>query len=327
MSLYDERKKEFKETILKIGNLPKLWTTRFNDREDQRLWFDTIIKVPEFQDFIKEVEELLAKFGKRLISDKEKESIFLTVVEDNQRIPKKDEFIFDDNSDMYTWYIHYVNKNRDYEQTVYNRLPEYINLDLAELWSDIKDEFIYDIKKLKRIPNHGEAKLDRSIDLRMIFAKLETFDPEYFEKIKLHLATYKTNHLTPEQRRDEFIEFVRINKYIPYLQEQPFSDGCDMFVWYLRYKDKMLDLENIVNKLIEKESPIKKVNIYLIPNFRKSGGNFYTICSNTGEVLDLSEATSFEEAKKLDPTLTKKGGLILKKDEEIGEINYGRRKK
>ena len=40
----------------------------------------------------------------------------------------------------------------------------------------------------------------------------------------------------------------------------------------------------------------KKVNIYLIPNFRNTGGKFYTIFTNVGERLDLSSIESYEEA-------------------------------
>ena len=35
---------------------------------------------------------------------------------------------------------------------------------------------------------------------------------------------------------------------------------------------------------------------------------------------------TYEEAKKKDSTLTKRGGLLLKRDEEIGVISKGGRK-
>ena len=99
-----------------------------------------------------------------------------------------------------------------------------------------------------------------------------------------------------------------------------------MFTWYNRYKNKLPNLEVKVNSKIRIESPKRKVNIYLIPNFRNTGGKFYTICTNIGERLDLSEITSFEEAKKLDDSLVKRGGVILKQDEEIESVNFAKGK-
>ena len=110
--------------------------------------------------------------------------------------------------------------------------------------------------------------------------------------------------------------------YIPDLQEYRFSDKTDMFTWYTRYKTKFKDLEIEVNSLITKENPNKKVNIYLIPNFRTTGGKFYTILTNVGERLDLSSIESYEEASKLDSTIVKRGGVILKKDEEIDSVSF-----
>ena len=101
-----------------------------------------------------------------------------------------------------------------------------------------------------------------------------------------------------------------------------FSDGTDMFTWYARYKEKITTLDEEIKNLITKENPNKKVNIYLIPNFKSKGGNFYTVCTNIGEKLDLSNISSFEEAKQLDETFTKRGGVILKKDEEINSVSF-----
>ena len=42
--------------------------------------------------------------------------------------------------------------------------------------------------------------------------------------------------------------------------------------------------------------------------------------------IDLSDVDTYEEAKKKDSTLTKRGGLLLKRDEEIGSISKGGRK-
>ena len=110
--------------------------------------------------------------------------------------------------------------------------------------------------------------------------------------------------------------------YIPDLQEKRFSDGTDMLTWYIRYKKKYPTIEQEINALIHKESPNKKVNIYLIPNFRNTGGKFYTIFTNVGERIDLSNINSFEDALEIDSTIVKRGGVILKKDEEIDSISF-----
>ena len=99
-----------------------------------------------------------------------------------------------------------------------------------------------------------------------------------------------------------------------------------MFTWYQRYKNIFPNLEEEVNTII-KEPTTKKLNIYLIPNFKNKGGKFYTICSNVGEKLDISEITSFEELQKLDNTVKKSGGIIIKQDEEISSITLGGKKR
>ena len=60
----------------------------------------------------------------------------------------------------------------------------------------------------------------------------------------------------------------------------------------------------------------------LIPNFRNTGGKFNTICTNVGEKLDLTNVQTYEDLKKKDDSVTKKGGLILTKEEEIGFISF-----
>ena len=71
--LYDDRKRQFKKTVELIGNLPRVWQVGFDDGEDQRLWFDKLLSVADFSDYIKEVEELLKKYDKKILTDKEKE--------------------------------------------------------------------------------------------------------------------------------------------------------------------------------------------------------------------------------------------------------------
>ena len=83
----------------------------------------------------------------------------------------------------------------------------------------------------------------------------------------------------------------------------------------------MIKIKNMIDELCESRQP-KKLNIYFIPEFKKTGGKFYTICTNEGEKLDISSISSYEEAKKLDSTFVKRGGLILKKDEEIGSVSF-----
>ena len=67
---------------------------------------------------------------------------------------------------------------------------------------------------------------------------------------------------------------------------------------------------------------MEKVNIYLIPNFKKTGGKFYTILTNVGERLDLSSIETYEDALKIDSSIKKQGGLILKKDQTIDSVSF-----
>ena len=324
--MFEDRKRIFKETIMSIGNLPRTWMFKFEDGEDQRVWFDKLLKTEEYKDFIKEVEDLLSKFGKKIVTDKEKEEEFYEHILLIDRIPMEREYYFSDNSDMRMWYMSYKDKHEDFETKVHDSLSENTDLDLEVIWSDIKEEFFYIIKTLGRIPRHNEKKLQCGIDVRTIYDRLETFDTSLYEKINLHLATYKKNTPSTQKRTEEFLTMISKLGYIPELQEARFSDNCDMLTWYERYKTVVPELEEEVSKRITKTKPVKKVNIYLIPNFKNKGGKFYTICSNTGEVLDLSEVTTFEEAQQLDSTLVKRGGLILKQDEEIETISKGGRR-
>lgn len=327
--LFKQKKYEFVETLMREKRLPKVWEFKFSDGQDQRLWFDSISKLPLYNEFINEINILLNKFNIKALNDKEKEEEFLNCINNLNRVPFKSEYYFTDNSDMYMWYMNYKKTNSEFETKVHNSLKEYKELDLATIWPDIKQEFIFIIKGLKRIPEHGEKELQNGIDVRVIYDKLETFDPVFVEKLLLHLQTYNKDCLSIEDRKKELLLEVSTLGYIPFLQESRFSDGTDMFTWYTRYKNKIPNLEEEVTSLIRTNNPNKNVNIYLIPNFRKSGGKFYTICTNVGERLDLSNITLYEEALELDSSLVKRGGLILKKDEEISSISFvkGRSKK
>ena len=318
--LYINRVKEFKEYVLENHILPKVWKTRFSDGEDMRLWFNKISKSDK--SFIFEINDLLKKYDSKILNDNEKEQEFLEYISNNNQIPLYGQSYFSDNDEMRSWYMSYKQRNKDFETIVHNNLTEYQNLDLAEIWSFIKEEFISIIKKLKRIPNHGEVIIQDGIDVRIIYDKLESFDPEFTEKILLHLQTYNSKSLSIDDRVNQLLSCITSLGYIPFLQESRFSDGTDMFTWYSRYKNKLPNLEAEVNSRIKTESPKRKVNIYLIPNFRNTGGKFYTICTNVGERLDLSEISSFEDAKKLDDSIVKRGGVILKQDEEIESVNF-----
>lgn len=324
--LYNNRVREFKDYVMMHHNLPVVWTTRFSDGEDMRLWFNQILKSGEFNEFITEIDSILQQFGLKILSDTEKEQEFLNYIANYNQIPLYGQSYFSDNDEMHSWYMSYKQKHNNFETTVHNYLTEYQDFDLAEKWPLIKKEFINIIKQFKRIPNHGEAIIQDGIDVRVIYDKLETFDPEFVEKLLLHLQTYNRNALSKDDRVNELLTSVSNLGYIPFLQESRFSDGTDMFSWYNVYKERIPNLEMEVNAKIKTVPPTRKVNIYLIPNFRNTGGKFYTICTNEGERLDLSEISSFEEAKKLDENLVKRGGVILKGDEEIESVNFAKGK-
>ena len=320
--LFEKRKIEFKEFIITKHIMPKIWEAKFTDNEDMRLWFNKISKVAKFKEFFSEINNLLNEFDLKILSDKEKEQEFIDYINKNNQIPLYGEAYFSDNDEMHSWYMSYKEKNRNYETIIHNNLKEYQELDLASIWSFIKLEFISIIKKLKRIPNHGEVIIQDGIDVRVIYDKLESFDPEFTEKLLLHLQTYNPKSLSIDDRVKELLITISNLGYIPFLQESRFSDGTDMFTWYTRYKNILPNLDKDIQSRITKEEPKRKVNVYLIPNFKNKGGKFYTICTNVGERLDLSNISSFDEAKEIDETLVKRGGVILKQDEEIDNVDF-----
>lgn len=320
--LFEDRKIELKNFIIENHRMPRIWEVRFSDNEDMRLWFNKISKIDKFKDYVNEVNSLLNKFDLKVLSNKEKEQEFTNYISKKKQIPLYGEVYFSDNDEMHSWYMNYKEKNRDFETTIHNRLKEYQELDLASIWSFIKVEFISIIKKLKRIPNHGEVIIQDGIDVRTIYDKLESFDPEFVEKLLLHLQTYNKNALSIDDRIKELLDTVSNLGYIPFLQESRFSDGTDMFTWYARYKNILPNLDKDIKVRISKEEPTRKVNIYVIPNFKNKGGKFYTICTNVGERLDLSGVHSFDEAKAMDDTIVKRGGVILKQNEEIESVDF-----
>lgn len=320
--LFEKRKIEFKNFITIERRMPKIWEVRFSDSEDMRLWFNKISKLENFKDFVNEINIILGKYNLKILSDKEKEREFMNYIEYNIQIPLYGEAYFSDNDEMRSWYMSYREKNRNFETIVHNNLKEYQELDLASIWSFIKSEFIAIIKKLKRIPNHGEVIIQDGIDVRVIYDKLESFDPEFTEKLLLHLQTYNSKKLSIDDRIKELLLTISNLGYIPFLQESRFSDGTDMFTWYNRYKNVLPNLDKDIQLKLTKEEPKRKINIYLIPNFKNKGGKFYTICTNVGERLDLSNISSFDEAQAIDDTLVKRGGVILKQNEEIESVDF-----
>ena len=320
--LYEKRKVEFKEFVKREHRLPRIWEVRFGDTEDMRLWFNKISEVKIFKDYITEIDNILSNYDLKVLSDQDKEFEFITYINQHNQIPLYGEAYFSDNDEMRSWYISYKEKNRDFETIIHNSLKEYQELDIEAIWSFVKVEFISIIKKLKRIPNHGEVITQSGIDVRVIFDKLESSNPEFTEKLLLHLQTYNSNALSIDDRVKELLETVSVLEYIPFLQESRFSDGTDMYTWYTKYKNLLPNLDKDIQARITKEEPKRKVNIYIIPNFKNSGGKFYTICTNVGERLDLSNINSFDEAKAMDDTLVKRGGVILKKDEEIADVGF-----
>ena len=320
--LFEKRKIEFKEFVTREHRMPRIWEVRFSDNEDMRLWFNKISKVERYKDFINEINSLLSNFDLKILSNKEKEQEFIDYISQNNQIPLYGEAYFSDNDEMHSWYMSYKEKNRNFETIIHDSLKEYQELDLASIWSFIKLEFISIIKKLKRIPNHGEVIIQDGIDVRVIYDKLESFDPEFTEKLLLHLQTYNKKALSIDDRIKELLDTVSNLGYIPFLQESRFSDGTDIFTWYTRYKNILPSLDKDIQARIFKEEPKRKVNIYIIPNFKNKGGKFYTICTNVGERLDLSGINSFDEAKAMDDTLVKRGGVILKQNEEIESVDF-----
>lgn len=324
--LVEKRKIEFEKTVLEMGNLPKIFEKIFEDGSDQRLWFDGAIKVEKFRDYVAKIDEILSRNGIKRLNDKEREVEFINLIQEIDRIPLEREYYFSDNIDMKSWHNDYVNRNRYFANKIKNIISESINFELAEIWPDSEKELTFIIKKLGRIPNYHETYLQNGIDARILYDELSTFEPSFVEKAKLFISNLKNNDY--DNRKVIFLNTVRELGYIPFLQECRFSDGIDMFTWYMKYKDLVENLEDELNSLIKPSDKYKKVNIYLIPNFKNTGGKFYTICTNIGEKLDLSSIVSddinktLEEVQKIDSSFKKSGGIILKRDEEIDSVNF-----
>ena len=70
--IFEDRKRIFKETIMSIGNLPRTWMFKFEDGEDQRIWFDKLLKTEEYKDYITKgkTERLCVKEAVKLAEEK-----------------------------------------------------------------------------------------------------------------------------------------------------------------------------------------------------------------------------------------------------------------
>lgn len=296
--LFKIRKYELVEVINRIKRLPNIWEYTFSDGEDMRRWYDSISQLGIYNDYIREINILINKYHIRTLSDKEREEQFINTISKLEHLPKKEEISFTDNTDMYSWYIKYKNNNPSFEREVKEYLPEYIDIDLTNIWPSCKQEFINILKQLKRVPRYGEYILDNNIDIRVLYDKLEHYDPIFFEKLLLHLETYKLKKLSIDKRIEELrLEFIRLG-YIPYLQESRFSDGTDMFTWYMRYKDKMPELSEELSKYTVNKD--KNITIYTIPKFKNRTGKYYNLQTNIDEQLDLSNLISYENLDKQD---------------------------
>lgn len=321
-----KRKEEFQEFVLIEERLPRPFECNFKDGTDMRLWFDGILILPQFSDYIKDIKILLESFEIKVLSDEEKEEEFIDYVKKADKIPVYAEMFFTDYSDMNSWYMSYKNKHDDFQTKVHSLLSEYREFDICKDWFFVKDEFMEIINKLKRIPEHGEVVTQNGIDVRTIFDKLSTSIPVVAEELLLRISFSKDHHLSFDERKKEFLEAVEELGYVPEIRERRFSDDVDMFTWYVKYRDKIKGLREKVEFLIGKKKN-NNVNVYLIPNYSKNGGKFYTICTNVGEKIDLDGVATFDDLKKKDVTVKKRGGVILKNNEEIVSVSFVKKKK
>lgn len=316
--LLKKRKLEFIKTIIKWKNLPKVWKARFEDGQDMRIWFNQIKTLDSYADFVTEVENILKNYNVKILTDKEKTKEFLSAIKKYNKIPERGSLYFSDNDDMYTWYMNYKRKNGEYERIVHKQLKEYTDFDLEPIWENIKHEFIIIIKRLKRIPEYGEAFLTNyNIDVRVVYEKLKTYDQPFYEKVLIHLETYKDKSLSMDDRIKELKDKIEELGYLPELQEARFSDGTDMFTWYTKYKNNLPLIKEHIEPTIKQEHPNKIVNIHAIPRFKNKKGTIYNLYINSGERLDLTDISVYEKLKDKNTNISKKEELLLKPSEEI----------
>lgn len=243
------REKESINYLNKNKRLPRPWEVYFESGGDMRLWIDAICGLQKYKNYSEEILKCLDSLSIKQLSDKQKEIEFIKYIEIYNIIPEYGVAYFSDNSDMNEWYISYIKYNKSFESQIYNMLPEYQEFDLAEVWSNIKDEFIYIIHTLKRIPNTGERKVSMGIDVRVIFNKLQTLFPEIAEDLIYDVINKSKKGLPIEEKKKQYLNFVSINEYRPDLQEYRFSDGIDMFTWYTKIEQFYPEFVEQVNEL------------------------------------------------------------------------------
>lgn len=305
--LLKKKKYEFVELVNHIKVLPKVWEYSFSDGTDIRLWFDGIYKLGVYQEYLKEIYLILDKYNLIPLTDEEKEQEFINYLNKYHQLPERESGYFSDNSNMSTWYNKYQLDNPQFENIVRTYLTKYQEIDLTTIWPELKQEFINILKQLKRIPKYKEIYLQDNIDIRLVYDKLEQYDPIFFEKLLLHLKTYNIKKLSIDERIKELTSVVLNLGYIPYLQESRFSDGTDMFTWYQRYNSIIPSLKTDLSKYIV--LPNDKIIIYSIPKFRNKQGKFYHLEEKEQEKLDLSNIILSENnQKQLEQTTTNMKG-------------------
>lgn len=296
--LLTKRKLEFKKIVIEWQSLPKIWKLKFEDGQDMRIWFNKLISLGSHDKYIAEISNILANYNIKILTDIEKEKEFMNIVKKNKRIPERGTLYFCDNVEMYTWYMNYKRNNSEYAKKINKITSEYKDFDLESIWKYIKPEFLLIIKRLKRVPDYGEAILSNyNLDVRTVYEKLEKEDKPRYEQALLHLETYKDKSLSMDDKLKELKLKVKVLGYLPEFKEYTFSDGIDMFTWYTKYKDNLPVIGEHIEPLLNGEHPNKNklVNVYTIPQFKTKTGESYNININSKEKLDLSDIVSYEQ--------------------------------
>lgn len=321
---FEKKVEELIQYINIEHRLPKVWEEHFSDNSDMRLWFNKLYNNDLYKEYIYKINNLLYKYNYKILSDEEKEKEFLDYIKKYDEVPEYSSAYFSDNSDMENWYINYKRDHNDFEEEVHNSLREYKEFDLSYVWFYAKEEFYAVVDKLKRIPKHGEVYTQNGIDIRVIFDKLCDSEPDIAENLLIELSSYSKDKIDNNEKKKQFLEYVRNIGYTPWLQECRFSDGVDMYTWYQKYKYRIDGLEEEVKKIMN-ENNKSKINLYLLYDEINDGNIFYTLCANEGEI-NLDSLTTYEEAKKIYPNLSKRGQFILKENEEIQNIKIKKKK-
>lgn len=322
--LLKKRKLDFIITVTKWKNLPKVWKAKFEDGADMRLWFNKILNLESYSEYVNEVINILENYHVKILTDQEKEEEFLNAIKKYNKIPERGSLYFSDNNDMYTWYMNYRQNNGEYVKKIHSNIKLYNEFDLEPVWDDVKYEFVNIIKKLKKVPEYGEAIISsHNLDVRAIYEQIETYDKPLYDQVWIHLETYKNKSFSFENRIQEMKDKVSLLGYIPSFQESRFDDGIDMFTWYTKYKNNIPNIGYSIDSQVKREYPNKNehVHIYTIPNFKKTIDSFGTIIINAGERLDLTDVISYETSKPQNDNATESASDKSKSNETISFID------